>query len=147
MCLHLIIIQIKRNQNQLSCSDARGYKQNSLQTTGKCTYGTWGKTWSALFYIIWSSHLSVCILILVVLWYKATNFRGIAGHCRLATPTDFIRGISAGKLDSFQLDIVSVGDKCESINNDYFYKFNISLGQSMSSWNQNTQHLLFVSSI
>ena len=84
---------------------------------------------------------------LVFLWQKGRNIRAITGDCKLAAPIYFIRGISAGKLDSFQLDIVSVGDKCESINNDYFYKFNISLGQSMSSWNQNTQHLLFVSSI
>ena len=35
------------------------------------------------------------ILILVFLWCKATNFRGINVDCRLATPisTDFIRGI------------------------------------------------------
>ena len=26
------------------------------------------------------------------LWYKATNFRGIGGDCRLATPTDFFQG-------------------------------------------------------
>ena len=37
------------------------------------------------------------------LWYKATNFRGIGGDCWLAAPSDFIRGISAGKLDSFRL--------------------------------------------
>ena len=33
------------------------------------------------------------ILSLVFLWYKATNFRGIVGDCRLAAPTDFIGGI------------------------------------------------------
>lgn len=44
------------------------------------------------------------ILTLVFLWYKATNFWGIRGDCRLAAATDFIRGISANKLDSFRLD-------------------------------------------
>ena len=46
------------------------------------------------------------ILILVFLWFKATNFRDINVDCRLAAPisTDFIRGISAGKLDSFRLE-------------------------------------------
>ena len=51
------------------------------------------------------------ILILVFLRYKATNSRGIAGDCPLAAPTDFIRGISAGKLDLFRLDFVSVSDE------------------------------------
>ena len=50
------------------------------------------------------SRSSERILILVFLWYKATDFRGIAGDCRLTAPTDFIRGISAGKMDSFRLD-------------------------------------------
>ena len=46
------------------------------------------------------------ILILVFLWFKATNFRDIKVDCQLAAPisTDFIRGISAGKLDSFRLE-------------------------------------------
>ena len=44
------------------------------------------------------------ILILVFLWYIATNFRGVVGDCRLAASTDFIRDISAGKLDSFLLE-------------------------------------------
>ena len=45
------------------------------------------------------------------LWYKATNFQSMGGDCRLAAPTDFIRGISARKLDSFRLDFVSVSDE------------------------------------
>ena len=53
------------------------------------------------------SHSSERILILVFLWNKATNFRGIVGDCLLAAPTDFIRGISAGKLDSSRLDASS----------------------------------------
>ena len=38
--------------------------------------------------------------------FKATNFRGINVDCRLAAPisTDFMRGISAEKLDSFRLE-------------------------------------------
>ena len=48
---------------------------------------------------------------LVLLWYKATNFQSMGGDCRLAAPTDFIRGISARKLDSFRLDFVSVSDE------------------------------------
>ena len=51
------------------------------------------------------------ILILVFLWFKATNSRGITGDCPLAAPNDFIRGISTGKLDSFRLDFVSVSDE------------------------------------
>ena len=39
-----------------------------------------------LFYL---SRSSKRILILVFLWYRATNFRGIEGDCRLAAPTDF----------------------------------------------------------
>ena len=53
------------------------------------------------------------------LWYKGTNFRGIAGDCRSAATTDFIRGISARKLDSFRLDFVSVSDEHGSIINNY----------------------------
>ena len=49
------------------------------------------------------SHSSERSLILVFLWNKATNFRGIVRDCRLAAPTDFIRGISAGKLDSSRI--------------------------------------------
>ena len=44
---------------------------------------------------------------LVFLWHKGRNFRAITGDYRLAAPNDFIRGISAGKLDSFRLDFVS----------------------------------------
>ena len=50
------------------------------------------------------SRSSERILILVFLWYIATNFRGVAGDCRLVAPADFIRGISAEKLDSFLLE-------------------------------------------
>ena len=49
--------------------------------------------------VLW--HLSECILILVFLLYKATHFWGVTGDCQLAAPTDFIRDISAWKLDSF----------------------------------------------
>ena len=35
---------------------------------------------------------------------KVAYFRGVVGDCRLAAPTDFIRDISAGKLDSFLLE-------------------------------------------
>ena len=34
------------------------------------------------------------------LWHEGRNFRAITGDCRLATPINFIRGFSAGKLDS-----------------------------------------------
>ena len=63
--------------------------------------------------------LSELILILGFLWYKATNFQGMRGDCRSGTPTDFIMGISAGKLDSFGLNFVSISDKSGSIINDY----------------------------
>ena len=39
-----------------------------------------------LFYL---SRSSKRILILVFLWYRATYFQVIEGHCRLAAPTDF----------------------------------------------------------
>ena len=39
-----------------------------------------------LFYLPRSSKR---ILILVFLWYRATHFQVIEGHCRLAAPTDF----------------------------------------------------------
>ena len=55
-----------------------------------------------------------------VLWYKGTNFQGVAGNCRSASPSDFIRARSAGKLDSFRLDLVSISDERGSVINDYF---------------------------
>ena len=68
------------------------------------------------------SRSSERILILVFLWYKTTNFRSIRGDCRLAAPSDFIRGISARKLDSFRLDFVSESDERGSlINNKNIY--------------------------
>ena len=42
---------------------------------------------------------------------QSHNSRGITGDCPLAAPTDFIRDISAGKLDFFRLDFVSVSDE------------------------------------
>ena len=53
------------------------------------------------------------------LWYKGTNFRGVADDCPLASPINFIRGISAGKLDAFQVDFVSVKDERGFLINDY----------------------------
>ena len=50
---------------------------------------------------------------------KGRNFRAITGDCRLATPINFIRGISAGTLDSFRLDFVSVSDERGSVIIDY----------------------------
>ena len=64
------------------------------------------------------SRSSERIPILVFLWYKARNFWGITGDCRLTAPIDFIKGISAGKLNSFQLDFVSVSDERGSVIND-----------------------------
>ena len=73
----------------------------------------------ALFYAF-LSRSSERIPILVFLWFKATNFRDIVDDCRLAPPpTDFIRGILAGKLDSFRLDFFSVSDKRGSVINDH----------------------------
>ena len=57
---------------------------------------------------------------LVFLWHKGRNFRAIiTGDCKLAAHIDFIRGISAGKLDPFRLDFVSVNDERGSVINDY----------------------------
>ena len=74
--------------------------------------------WSSLS-LVKLSRSSERILNLVFLWYKATNFRGIGGNCRLAAPTDFIRGISAGKLDSFRLEFVFVTDERGSVIRQY----------------------------
>ena len=45
---------------------------------------------------------------LVFLWHKGRNIRAITGNCKLAAPINFIRGTSAGKVDFFRLDFVSV---------------------------------------
>ena len=61
------------------------------------------------------------ILILVFLWYKATDFRGIGGNCRLAAPTYFSRGILARKLDSFWINFVSIsGESGSSLRSKHF---------------------------
>ena len=52
-------------------------------------------------------------------WHKGRNFQAITGDCKLAAPINFIRGISAGKLDSFQLDFISISDKHGFVINDY----------------------------
>ena len=39
----------------------------------------------------------------------------VSGATALAAPTDFIRATSAGKLDFFRLDFVSVSDKCRTV--------------------------------
>ena len=49
------------------------------------------------------------------------NLRAITGDCKLAAPINFIRGISAGKLDSFRLDFVCVSDERGSVINDYLW--------------------------
>ena len=56
---------------------------------------------------------------LVFLWHKGRNFQAITGDYKLAASANFIRGISAGKLDSFRLDFVSVSDERGSVINDY----------------------------
>ena len=56
---------------------------------------------------------------LVFLWHKGSEIRAITGDCRLAAPINFIRGILAGKLDSFRLDFVCVSDERGSVINDY----------------------------
>ena len=56
---------------------------------------------------------------LVLLWHKGRYFRAITGDCRLADPTDFIRGITARKMDFFRLDFVSVSDERGSVINNY----------------------------
>ena len=71
------------------------------------------------FFYAFLSRSSERIPILVFLWFKAINFRGIVDDCRLAAPTDFIRGILAWKLDSFRLDFFSVIDKRGSVINDH----------------------------
>ena len=56
---------------------------------------------------------------LVFLWHKGRKFRAITGNCQLAVPINFIRGISARKLDCFRLDLVSISDEHASIISDY----------------------------
>ena len=45
---------------------------------------------------------------LVFLWHYGKNFQATTGDCKLAAPIKFIRGTSAGKLDSFQLNFISM---------------------------------------
>ena len=45
---------------------------------------------------------------LAFLWHQGRNLRATMGDCKLATPINFIRGTLAGKLDSFQLNIISI---------------------------------------
>ena len=49
------------------------------------------------------------------MWYKANHFLGITGDCKLPAPINFIRSISAGKVDSFRLDYVSVSEERGSV--------------------------------
>ena len=56
---------------------------------------------------------------LVFQWYKGRNVRVITGDCKLDAPINFIRGISAGKLDTLRLDFVVVSDERGSVVNDY----------------------------
>ena len=91
-------------------------------------YGYWGNT-STCFSLVPSQEIcalyaflsrsSELLLILVFLWFKATNFRGMVPDCRLAAPTDFIRGILAGKLDFIRLRFFSVSNKRGAVINDY----------------------------
>ena len=60
------------------------------------------------------SRLSERILISVFLRYKAINFRGIAGDCRYAAPSDFIRPSRPGNWTPFD----SI-DERGSVINDY----------------------------
>ena len=53
------------------------------------------------------SRSSECILILVLMWYKANHFLGITGNCKLLSHINFIRSISAGKLDFFIFDSIT----------------------------------------
>ena len=54
---------------------------------------------------------------LILLWYSCGTKAG--GDCKIAAPINFIRGISAGKMDSFRLDFVSVSDKRGPVINDH----------------------------
>ena len=56
---------------------------------------------------------------LVFLLYKGRHIWITTCDCKLAAPTNFIRGISAGKMDSFRLDFVSVNDKRGPVINDH----------------------------
>ena len=53
------------------------------------------------------------------LGHKGRNYEDITRDRRLATPINFIKGISAGKLHSFRLHFVSVSDERESVISDY----------------------------
>ena len=49
---------------------------------------------------------------MVFLYHKGRNFSATTDKCKLAAPINSIRCITAGKLDSFRLDFVSVSDEC-----------------------------------
>ena len=55
--------------------------------------------------LFWETNIIVFVRThpnLVFLWHKGKNFRAITGDCKLAAASiNFIRGISAGKRDSF----------------------------------------------
>ena len=53
-----------------------------------------------------------------VVQIKANHFLGITGNCKLPAHINFIRSISAGKLDSFRLDYVSFREERRSVIND-----------------------------
>ena len=49
------------------------------------------------------------------------KFSRYQGRLSISRHTDFIRGISARKLDSFQLNFLSESDERGSITNDYCF--------------------------
>ena len=66
------------------------------------------------------------------LWHKGRNFRVITCDCKLAAPIRFIRGILAGKLDSFGIDFVSVSDLPGSVISDYLLYFPIKVAGKLA---------------
>jgi len=66
-----------------------------------------------------SSHLSESILIRCSCGTKAYISEQSWATAKSAAPINFIRGISARKPVSFQLDFITVSDECGSVINNY----------------------------
>ena len=98
-------------------------EQKKVFTYEKLTRtGLFWNTNMAAVLLFWESNIIVFVTThpnLVFLWHKGRNFQAIAGDCKLAASIYFIRGVSAGKLDFFRLDVVSVSDERGSVINDY----------------------------
>ena len=79
-------------------------KKVSTQEESLTRTGLFWNTNMAAVLSFWETNIIVSIRAhpnLVFPWHKGKHFRAITGDCKLAASINFIRGISAGKRDSF----------------------------------------------